>query len=187
MSEDLVTEVTEATEVTEESIAEPGQATDPVSALTADLQRLQAEYANYKKRVERDRSLAHELAISSVLIELLPVLDDIESAPYTPQGRQSYHGNTDGVVGDMLPKCMMSIGKKQGCEINKARQKAQRFAIALEESNQFSSLGRALETGGGSRGLSIGKYVHPVSVNKKEPPRKGFARGSGRKAPRALT
>ena len=77
MSEDLVTEVTEAVE---ESIAEPGQATDPVSALTADLQRLQAEYANYKKRVERDRSLAHELAISSVLIELLPVLDDIERA-----------------------------------------------------------------------------------------------------------
>jgi len=83
MSEDLVTEeseVTEAVEGTEESIAEPGQATDPVSALTADLQRLQAEYANYKKRVERDRSLAHELAISSVLIELLPVLDDIERA-----------------------------------------------------------------------------------------------------------
>jgi molecular chaperone GrpE len=74
MSEDLVTEATE------ESIAEPGQETDPVSALTADLQRLQAEYANYKKRVERDRSLAHELAISSVLIELLPVLDDIERA-----------------------------------------------------------------------------------------------------------
>lgn len=77
MSEDLVTEVNEETE---ESIAEPGQETDPVSTLTADLQRLQAEYANYKKRVERDRSLAHELAISSVLIELLPVLDDIERA-----------------------------------------------------------------------------------------------------------
>jgi molecular chaperone GrpE len=74
MSEDLVTETPEAVE---EVVVEPGQATDPVAALTADLQRLQAEYANYKKRVERDRSLAHELAISSVLIELLPVLDDI--------------------------------------------------------------------------------------------------------------
>ena len=48
MSEDLVTEVTEAVE---ESIAEPGQATDPVSALTADLQRLQAEYANYGSKL----------------------------------------------------------------------------------------------------------------------------------------
>jgi molecular chaperone GrpE len=83
MSEDLATEVSDVAEVieaTEESIVEPGQETDPVVVLTADLQRVQAEYANYRKRIERDRSLAHELAISSVLIELIPVLDDIEGA-----------------------------------------------------------------------------------------------------------
>jgi molecular chaperone GrpE len=102
MSEDLATEVTEAVE---ESIAEPGQATDPVSALTADLQRLQAEYANYKKRVERDRSLAHELAISSVLIELLPVLDDIE--------RAQSHGELTGgfkAVADQIEATTERIG-----------------------------------------------------------------------------
>jgi molecular chaperone GrpE len=55
----------------------PGHESDLVAALTADLQRLQAEYANYKKRVERDRSLAYEMAVSSVLVEMLPVLDDI--------------------------------------------------------------------------------------------------------------
>jgi len=105
MSEDLVTEVTEAVEGTEENIAEPGQATDPVSALTADLQRLQAEYANYKKRVERDRSLAHELAISSVLIELLPVLDDIE--------RAQSHGELTGgfkAVADQIATTTERIG-----------------------------------------------------------------------------
>jgi molecular chaperone GrpE len=102
MSEDLVTE---ESEVIEESIAEPGQATDPVSALTADLQRLQAEYANYKKRVERDRSLAHELAISSVLIELLPVLDDIE--------RAQSHGELTGgfkAVADQIATTTERIG-----------------------------------------------------------------------------
>ena len=102
MSEDLVTE---ESEVTEESIAEPGQATDPVSALTADLQRLQAEYANYRKRVERDRSLAHELAISSVLIELLPVLDDIE--------RAQSHGELTGgfkAVADQIEATTERIG-----------------------------------------------------------------------------
>ncbi len=102
MSEDLITEVTD---VTEESIAEPGQATDPVGALTADLQRLQAEYANYKKRVERDRSLAHELAISSVLIELLPVLDDIE--------RAQLHGELTGgfkAVADQIATTTERIG-----------------------------------------------------------------------------
>ncbi len=60
--------------------AAPVQETDPAAALTADLQRLQAEYANYRKRVERDRAVAHELAISSVLTELLATLDDIDRA-----------------------------------------------------------------------------------------------------------
>ena len=102
MSEDLVTEVSD---VVEESIADPGQVTDPVSALTADLQRLQAEYANYKKRVERDRSLAHELAISSILIELLPVLDDIE--------RAQSHGELTGgfkAVADQVASATERIG-----------------------------------------------------------------------------
>ncbi len=60
--------------------AAPDQEIDPVAALTADLQRLQAEYANYRKRVERDRAVSHELAIGSVLTELLATLDDIDRA-----------------------------------------------------------------------------------------------------------
>src|SRR5580693_3033300 len=44
---------------------------------TADLQRLQAEYANYRKRVDRDRATAREAAVASALSELLPVLDAI--------------------------------------------------------------------------------------------------------------
>ena len=74
-----VDEVTEAVQETVEEAA-PVQETDPVAALTADLQRLQAEYANYRKRVERDRAVAHELAIGSVLTELLATLDDIDRA-----------------------------------------------------------------------------------------------------------
>jgi len=60
--------------------AAPDQEIDLVAALTADLQRLQAEYANYRKRVERDRALSHELAIGAVLTELLATLDDIDRA-----------------------------------------------------------------------------------------------------------
>jgi molecular chaperone GrpE len=47
---------------------------------TADLQRVQAEYANYRKRVERDRVAVREQALASVISELLPVLDDIGRA-----------------------------------------------------------------------------------------------------------
>ena len=75
---DETTPVEEVIEAVEE--AAPVQETDPVAALTADLQRLQAEYANYRKRVERDRAVAHELAIGSVLTELLATLDDIDRA-----------------------------------------------------------------------------------------------------------
>jgi molecular chaperone GrpE len=55
---------------------------------TADLQRLQAEYANYRKRVERDRVAVREQALANVLSELLPVLDDI--------GRAREHGELTG-------------------------------------------------------------------------------------------
>jgi molecular chaperone GrpE len=47
---------------------------------TADLQRLQAEYANYRKRVDRDRSAMRDLALANVLTELLPALDAIGQA-----------------------------------------------------------------------------------------------------------
>jgi len=47
---------------------------------TDDLQRLQAEYANYRKRVERDKALAKQKGIESVIRELMPVLDAIATA-----------------------------------------------------------------------------------------------------------
>jgi molecular chaperone GrpE len=59
---------------------EAGGAAAQVAALTADLQRVHAEYQNYRKRVERDRELVRDRAVESVLAELLPILDDIGRA-----------------------------------------------------------------------------------------------------------
>ena len=47
---------------------------------TRDLQRVTAEYANYRKRVDRDRGAAAEQTTGAVLSALLPVLDDIDRA-----------------------------------------------------------------------------------------------------------
>ncbi len=47
---------------------------------TADLQRLHAEYVNYKKRVDRDRDVARLKGVESVVNDLLPVVDAIEAA-----------------------------------------------------------------------------------------------------------
>jgi molecular chaperone GrpE len=92
-------------QVVEDVVVEPGQEADPVATLTADLQRLQAEYANYRKRVERDRAVAHESAIGAVLTELLALLDDVD--------RAEQHGELTGgfkAVADQLNSITSRIG-----------------------------------------------------------------------------
>jgi molecular chaperone GrpE len=54
--------------------------TEALAERTADLQRLQAEYVNYKRRVDREREASREVVIGSVLTELLGILDDIGRA-----------------------------------------------------------------------------------------------------------
>ena len=56
------------------------QVSQELAERTADLQRLQAEYVNYKRRVDRDRDVARKQAIENVVKDLLPVLDDLRSA-----------------------------------------------------------------------------------------------------------
>jgi molecular chaperone GrpE len=81
------------------------QAVAMLAERTADLQRLQAEYANYRKRVERDRMAVREQALANVLTELLPVLDDI--------GRAREHGELSGgfkSVADSLESIVVKLG-----------------------------------------------------------------------------
>ncbi|WP_053751853.1 nucleotide exchange factor GrpE [Streptomyces sp. MMG1533] len=75
---------------------------------TADLQRLQAEYQNYRRRVERDRITVKEIAIANLLTELLPVLDDI--------GRAREHGELVGgfkSVAESLETVAAKMGLQQ--------------------------------------------------------------------------
>jgi len=78
--EDLAAPEKELSDAVDEVLSQAQEITDPIVTLTADLQRLQAEYANYRKRVDRDRSVAAEFSIAAVLAELLPVLDDLDRA-----------------------------------------------------------------------------------------------------------
>jgi len=76
-----------------------------VEERTADLQRLQAEFANYRRRVERDRQSVAEQALGSVLLGLLPVLDDID--------RARAHGEVEGgfkLVADGLETTLTKLG-----------------------------------------------------------------------------
>jgi len=95
-----------------DDVAEPVQGDDVhpdttlAADLTRDLQRLQAEYVNYKKRVDRDREMHRDLAVCNVVEVLLPVLDDIHLA------RQ--HGDLEGgpfaAIADKFDATLTKIG-----------------------------------------------------------------------------
>ncbi|MGW4200109.1 nucleotide exchange factor GrpE [Streptomyces sp. NPDC004726] len=88
--------------------AQLDQARTAVNERTADLQRLQAEYQNYRRRVERDRVSVKEIATATLLGELLPVLDDI--------GRARDHGELVGgfkSVAESLETAVAKMGLQQ--------------------------------------------------------------------------
>jgi molecular chaperone GrpE len=80
-------------------------ADERVIELTNDIKRVQAEYSNYRKRVERDRVAVREAATAQVLGELLPILDDI--------GRARDHDELSGgfkAVGEALEASVTKLG-----------------------------------------------------------------------------
>jgi len=70
---------------------------------TRDLQRVSAEYANYRKRVDRDRGLAAEQTTGLVISALLPVLDDLD--------RAREHGDLVGPFGSVAEQLVTALGK----------------------------------------------------------------------------
>ena len=104
--EDVVAEAGEVADAADSVEDDIHPDTTLAADLTRDLQRLQAEYVNYKKRVDRDRELHRAMAIGSVVEALLPVLDDIHLA------RQ--HGDLEGgpfaAIADKLEGTMTKLG-----------------------------------------------------------------------------
>ncbi|MFD0367310.1 nucleotide exchange factor GrpE [Streptomyces sp. NPDC059071] len=89
-------------------LAQLDQARTALAERTGDLQRLQAEYQNYRRRVERDRVTVKEIAVAGLLTELLPVLDDI--------GRARDHGELVGgfkSVAESLETVAAKMGLQQ--------------------------------------------------------------------------
>ncbi|GEL18389.1 nucleotide exchange factor GrpE [Pseudonocardia asaccharolytica] len=78
-----------------------------VAERTADLQRVTAEYANYRRRVDRDREGVFAGAKAQVLFELLSVLDDLD--------RAEQHGDLNGAFKAVADK-LTDILTKQGLE-----------------------------------------------------------------------
>ena len=143
-------EAAEEAAVTAEGIVVEAQ----IAELTNDLQRVQAEYANYRRRVERDREAVREMAIGGALAELLPIIDDIDRA------RQ--HGELEGAfrtVGESLEGAATKLG-------------LERFGAEGDEFDPMQRHYDKVVTAGGtcamvsvnSVGLSAGKKICEASA-----------------------
>jgi molecular chaperone GrpE len=110
---DSAAEMANETEVEEEPVAVlPEEDGDELALVrgelaerTADLQRVQAEYLNYKRRVDRDRDLIRENATYSALAPITEVLDTID--------RAREHAELEGglkTVADQLERIVAGLG-----------------------------------------------------------------------------
>ena len=103
---------TQLSDAVDEALSDVTEEVDEVTSLTADLQRVQAEYANYRKRVDRDRASAAEYTVAAVLSELLPVLDDLD--------RAEQHGELSGgfkAVADRITVITEKLGLQKFSEV----------------------------------------------------------------------
>jgi molecular chaperone GrpE len=100
---------------------------------TADLQRVQAEYANYRKRADRERAAAGDVAISSVLSALLPVLDNLD--------RAREHGDLTGAlkaVADQLDSVFERLGLEAFGAVGDPFDPAIHEAVLHDESDEVT-------------------------------------------------
>ena len=99
-----------------------------LSDVTADLKRVTAEYANYRKRVERDRESVIASAKASVAGELLTVLDDIE--------RAEAHGDLTGAFKAVTDKLVASL---ESAGLEAFGQEGDEFDPSVHEAVQHST------------------------------------------------
>jgi molecular chaperone GrpE len=100
---------------------------------TRDLQRVQAEYANYRKRMEREVDAAEQRGVGRALTALLPVLDDWQ--------RARDHGDVTGPVASILEKeerALQALGLERIGEEGDPFDPTLHEAVMHDESDQVS-------------------------------------------------
>ena len=101
---------------------------------TADLQRVKAEFDNYRKRVERDRVAQADQAVAAVLSHLLPVLDDVD--------RAREHGEVTGgfkSVADTLETSLAKLGLERFGEAGDAFDPLLHEAVTHQHSGEVTA------------------------------------------------
>jgi molecular chaperone GrpE len=137
---------------------------DLAAELTADLQRISAEYANYRKRVDRDRAAVVEMATAGLLSELLPLLDDVERA------RQ--HGDLDGAfksVGEGIEAVATKFGLERFGEAGEPFDPAVHEALMQAEPDPSATVATCAQVFSPGYRLTSGRILRPARVSVAEP------------------
>lgn len=159
----VVPEVNVSGEV-EAEVLEADPVADAVAELTADLQRVTAEYANYRKRVERDRVAVVEMATSGLLSGLLPMLDDID--------RARAHGDLTGAfkgVAEQLTALTGKLGLEQFGQPGDAFDPSVHEALIQAEPDPSASVATCAAVLQPGYRLSGGRVLRPARVSVAEP------------------
>lgn len=116
----------------------PQPESDPVAEANAkaeealaDVKRIAAEYANYRRRVDRDRDLQRDVAIGTVITDLLPILDDVQ--------RAREHGELAGgfkSVGESVEAVAAKFGVERFGEAGTPFDPAEHEAMTSEHSDE---------------------------------------------------
>ena len=144
--------------------AEAAPADDRVAELTGDLQRLSAEYANYRKRVERDRVAVVEMATAGLLNGLLPLLDDVD--------RARSHGDLTGAfaaVGEGLESFTAKLGLERFGEPGEPFDPAVHEAVMAAEPDPTATVQVCAAVFSPGFRLSGGRVLRPAKVSVAEP------------------
>ncbi|MCW2680265.1 MAG: co-chaperone GrpE [Frankiales bacterium] len=158
--EPAATPASEAAEPEPEVDAAP----DRVAELTADLQRVSAEYANYRKRVERDRVAVVEMATAGLLSGLLPVLDDID--------RAREHGDLSGpfaAVASSLEQLTARLGLEQFGEAGEPFDPSVHEALMQAEPDASATVATCAAVLQKGYRLTGGRVLRPARVSVAEP------------------
>jgi molecular chaperone GrpE len=101
-----------------------------------DLQRLSAEFVNFRKRVERDRAVDYSRGVSDVVDALVPVLDDVDAA--------RRHGDLTGPFAAIAEKLESVLAQRFGVERYGAE--GEEFDPAVHEALMHATSAEAEET-----------------------------------------
>lgn len=143
-------------------LAEIEQARAEVAERTSDLQRVTAEYANYRRRVDRDRDLVREQATIALAGSLLGVLDDIDRARANEELSQGFRS-----VAESVEQIVAKLGLTRFGEVGDAFDPTQHEALIHGYSTAVS---RATCTTIISAGYRMGdRIVRPARVGVSDP------------------